>query len=164
MFAYVPVIIFLAISNQLDIFQFLFYFLSIHRQGLSPLRVERNRRQNTLSDKISTDKTDKILVSVSKFCPKLLIQINLGQYIFANSEAQKKPSFPSFHNSKFRQFCPTKIFVRRKFCPSKFCPIRYLFSVIFPNRQCMYNFLSLHLAGFYESFFDQECLCAQDEV
>ena len=24
-----------------------------------------------------------------------------------------------------QKFCPTKDFVRRKFCPTKFCPVRY---------------------------------------
>ena len=59
---------------------------------------------------------------VSEFCPKLLIQVSLEKNSFGNSNARKKSSFPCICKFKFRQFCPTKNFVRRKFCPSKFCP------------------------------------------
>ena len=34
---------------------------------------------------------------------------------------------------RWRKFCPTNIFGRRKFCPTKFCPVRYRILFLYLN-------------------------------
>ena len=74
--------------------------------------------------KIRRTKVSKFQLGVENFVRRNILSVeNFVQYF--NTKVRQKSDKTVEISAWCRKFCPTKYFVRRKFCPTKFCPIRY---------------------------------------
>ena len=75
--------------------------------------------------KIRRTKVSKFQLGVENFVRRNILSVeNFVQYF--NTKVRQKSDKTAEISAWCRKFCPTKYFVRRKFCLTKFCPIRYI--------------------------------------
>jgi len=87
--------------------------------------------------KIRRTKVSKFQLGVENFVRRNILSVeNFVQYF--NTKVRQKSDKTVEISAWCRKFCPTKYFVRRKFCPTKFCPIRYFIQMSSKSKLLLY--------------------------